>query len=105
MHSVETNLQAASRFQKSIATCLLCKLKKLDDHLDPFEQVYRPAVFFGKISCPGNPQKKKPVRFVQRMFLGGENGPKLPDLKELVLEIIHILDNKFQHVAKISQDS
>ncbi len=77
MHSVETNLQAASRFQKSIATCLLCKLKKLNDHLDPFEQVYRPAVFFGEISCPGNPQKKKAGATPTKDVFGGKKWPKV----------------------------
>lgn len=51
------------------------------------------------------PPKKKASAIRTKDVFGGGNGPKLPDLKELVLEIIHILDNKFQHVAKISQDS
>ncbi len=105
MHSIETNLQAASRFQKSIATCLLCKLKKLYDHLDPFEQVCRPAVFFGRNFTSWKPPKIKASATHTKDVFGGKNGLKLPDLEESILEIVHILDNRFQHVAKISQDS
>jgi hypothetical protein len=52
------------------------------------------------------PQKKATATHTKDVFGGKrKNGPKLPDLEELVLEIVHILDNRFQHVAKISRDS
>jgi hypothetical protein len=77
MHSFEANLRAASRFHKSIATCLLCKLKKLYDRLDPFEQVYRPAVFFWQNFTSSKPPKKKASATHTKDVFGGEKWPKV----------------------------
>ncbi len=51
--------------------------KKLYDHLDPFEQVYRPAVFFWRnFTSWKPPQKKASVTHTKDVF-GGKKWPKV----------------------------
>jgi hypothetical protein len=57
--------------------------KKLYDHLDPFEQVYRPAVCFLQNFTSWKPPQKKASATHTKDVFGGKKWPKVARSQEI----------------------